>query len=61
MGNLNDTVKWKKYKDGDKLCLALVLKDYGGGWGGVYLTSDINPGDYYLPVKLLENALEYEE
>ena len=41
---------WKEYKEGDPCYLSVVYKDYGGGFAGYYLTMNLEPGDFYIPV-----------
>ena len=48
---------WKRYKEGDEMYLSVVYKDYGGKYGGYYITSHLEPGDYYIRVYDLGNPL----
>lgn len=41
---------WKKYNEGDTKYLSIVYKDYGGGYGGFYVTCHLEPGDLYIPL-----------
>lgn len=43
---------WRKYQEGEKSYLSVVYKDYGGGYGGYYITFP-EPGDLYIPLYAL--------
>lgn len=38
---------WRKYKYGEKQYLSVVYKDYGGGYGGYYISFP-KDGDLYI-------------
>lgn len=51
-------MKWKIFKEGDEEYLSVVYRSYGKSYGGYYITSSLEPGDYYIPVYELGDPRE---